>query len=114
VNVGNVTASSGFAPIKGSLMMRPVMGGIAKDIALATEDEIQDRNLVLSPNPTRDVIRWNDASLKNVEIIDLSGRSILQERTDNQEISVRNLNTGLYILRLTNEKNTFVRKIIKQ
>jgi hypothetical protein len=114
VNVGNVTASSGFAPIKGSLMMRPVMGGIAKDIALATEDEIQDRNLVLSPNPTQDVIRWNDASLKNVEIIDLSGRSILQERTDNQEISVRNLNTGLYILRLSNEKNTFVRKIIKQ
>ena len=113
INVGNVTSSSGFAPIKGSLMIRPVMGGIAKDITLATEEEIQDRNLVISPNPTSDIIRWNDSSLKNAEIWDMLGKSILSERTDSQEINISNLNTGTYILRLSNDKNTFVRKIVK-
>ena len=113
INVGNVTSSSGFAPIKGSLMIRPVMGGIPKNITLATEEEIQDRNLVISPNPTSDIIRWNDSSLKNAEIWDILGKSVLSERTDNQEINISNLKTGTYILRLSNDKNTFVRKIMK-
>ena len=112
INVDKITSSNGFNPIKGSLMIRPVMGGIAKDITLATEEEIQDRNLVISPNPTSDMIRWNDTSLKNAEILDMLGRSILLQRTDNQEINIRNINTGTYILRLSNDKNTFVRKIV--
>ncbi len=113
INVDKVTSASGFNPIKGSLLIRPVMGGIAKDITLATEEEIQDRNLVISPNPTSDIIRWNDTSLKNVEILDMSGRSILLQKADNQEINISNINTGTYILRLSNDKNTFVRKIVK-
>jgi hypothetical protein len=113
VNVGNVPKNSGFAPIRGSLMIRPVMGGIVKEITLSTEEEIQDRNLVISPNPTSDIIRWNDTSLKNAEIIEMSGRSVLLQKSDNQEINIRSLNSGTYILRLSNEKNTFVRKIVK-
>ncbi|MDZ7898675.1 MAG: T9SS type A sorting domain-containing protein [Arcicella sp.] len=114
INVANVAANTGFVPIKGSLMIRPVMGGVAKEITLATEEEIQDRNLVIYPNPTSDIIRWNDASLKNAEIIEMSGRSVLLQKTDNQEINISNLNSGTYILRLSNDKNTFVRKIVKQ
>jgi hypothetical protein len=113
INVGEVPANSGFVPIKGSLMIRPVMGGVAKEITLATEEEIQDRNLVISPNPTSDVIRWNDTSLKSAEIMDMSGRSVLSQKSDNQEINISNLNSGIYILRLSNDKNTFVRKIVK-
>ena len=114
INVGKVSANSGFTPIKGSLMIRPVMGGVAKEAKpLATEEEIQDRNLVISPNPTMDIIRWNDASLKNAEILDMLGRSVLLEKSENQEINISNLNSGTYILRLTNDKNTFVRKIVK-
>jgi Secretion system C-terminal sorting domain len=113
INVDNIPSNSGFVPIKGSLMIRPVMGGVAKEITLATEEEIQDRNLVISPNPTSDIIRWNDISLKNAEIMDMSGRSILSQKSDNQEINISNLNSGTYILRLSNDKNTFVRKIVK-
>jgi hypothetical protein len=112
-NVGDVPKNSGFNPIQGSLMIRPVMGGVAKNITLSTEEEIQNRNLVISPNPTFDIIRWNDASLKNAEIIEMTGRSVLLQKADNQEINISNLNSGTYILRLSNEKNTFVRKIVK-
>jgi len=107
--------SSTFVPIKGSLMIRPVMLGKTIPLKpLATEDEIQDKNLVISPNPSDGIFKWNDISLKNVAVYDVSGRIIFQERTDNQEINLQNLQTGIYFLRLSNEKNTFVRKIIKE
>ena len=107
--------NSTFVPIKGSLMIRPVMLG--RTIAakpLASEEEIQDRNLVISPNPSTGIFRWNDESLKNVEVYDMTGRIIFQQRVDNQEVNIQNLQTGIYFLRLSNEKNTFVRKIVKE
>ena len=108
--------NSTFVPIKGSLMIRPVMLGkqIIFSKPLANEAEIQDRNLIISPNPSTGIFKWNDPSLKNVEIYDMTGRSIFQERTDNQEVNLQNLRTGIYFLRLSNERNTFVRKIIKE
>ena len=108
-------ANSTFVPIKGSLMIRPVMlGRTIPAKPLASEEEIQDRNLVISPNPSTGIFRWNDNSLKNVEVYDMSGRNIFQEHADNQEVNLQNLRAGIYFLRLSNEKNTFVRKIIKE
>jgi Secretion system C-terminal sorting domain len=104
--------------VKGSLMMRPVMGGkvIEKTkwtkLVLANESEIIGNTLVISPNPSDGVIRWNESSLKDAEILDLSGKIIFQKHTENQEIDASHLNSGLYLLKLSNQKNTFVRKII--
>ncbi len=109
-------ANSTFIPIKGSLMIRPVMAGqiVQKEITLATEEELQDKNLVISPNPSTGIFRWNDVSLKTAEVFDMTGKTIFEEKTNNQEINLQNLNTGVYFLRLSNEKNTFVRKIVKE
>ena len=108
-------ANSTFVPIKGSLMIRPVMlGRTIPAKPLSNEEEIQDRDLVISPNPSSSIFKWNDNSLKNVEVYDMTGRIIFQERADNQEVNLQNLRTGIYFLRLSNEKNTFVRKIVKE
>ena len=110
-----VQANSIFIPIKGSLMIRPVMlGKEIKAKPLANEEEIQDKNLIISPNPSTGIFRWNDVSLKNVEVYDIIGQNVLQEHTDSQEINLQNLQSGIYFLRLSNEKNTFVRKIVKE
>jgi Secretion system C-terminal sorting domain len=106
--------SNNFVPIKGSLMIRPVMLGQELKVTLANEEEIQDKNLVISPNPSTGFFRWNDTSLKNAEVFDMTGRAIFQEKTNTQEINLQNLNSGVYFLRLSNEKNTFVRKIVKE
>jgi hypothetical protein len=107
--------SSTFVPIKGSLMIRPVMLGKAAPLKpLSTEEEIQDKNLVISPNPSTGIFKWNDISLKNVDVYDVSGRIFFEEHIDNQEVNLQSLPTGIYFLRLSNEKNTFVRKIIKE
>jgi hypothetical protein len=115
VNVTDAQRTSTFVPIKGSLMIRPVMAGKEiKQKPLATEEEIAERNLVVSPNPSSGIFRWNNATLKDVEVFDILGKSLLQVRTDNQEVNLQHLNTGMYFLRLSNEKDTFVRKIIKE
>ena len=107
--------SSTFIPIKGSLMIRPVMlGRTIPAKPLSNEEEIQEKNLVISPNPSSSIFKWNDNSLKNAEVYDMMGRIIFQERAENQEINLQNLRTGIYFLRLSNEKNTFVRKIVKE
>jgi len=111
----SVQINGAFVPIRGSLMIRPVMLG--KELQakpLANEEEIQDKNLIISPNPSTGVFRWNDITLKNVEVYDITGGNIFQEHTDNQEVNLQKLNTGIYFLRLSNEKNTFVRKIVKE
>ena len=60
--------NSTFIPIKGSLMIRPVMlGRTIPAKPLSNEEEIQDRNLVISPNPSTGIFKWNDNSLKNVD-----------------------------------------------
>ncbi len=113
--VDAVQTNSTFVPIKGSLMIRPVMlGKTILEKPLANEGEIQDKNLVISPNPSTGIFRWNDESLKNAEVYDMTGRIVFQERTDNQAINLQNLHSGIYFLRLSNEKNTFVRKIVKE
>ena len=113
--VDAVQANSIFIPIKGSLMIRPVMlGKEIKAKPLANEEEIQDKNLIISPNPSTGIFRWNDVSLKNVEVYDITGQNVFQEHTNNQEINLQNLQSGIYFLRLSNEKNTFVRKIVKE
>lgn len=101
--------------VKGSLMIRPVMGGKVEVIKvvnkpLATENEI-DSQLVISPNPTSGLIQWNNPTLTDVEIVDFTGKILWKATTRNQEVNVQNLNTGVYILRLSNEQHTFVRKI---
>lgn len=101
--------------VKGSLMIRPVMGGKVEVIKvvnkpLATENEI-DSQLVISPNPTSGLIQWNNPTLTDVEVVDFTGKILWKATTRNQEVNVQNLNTGVYILRLSNEQHTFVRKI---
>lgn len=111
INLSTVANNQTFAAAKGSLMMRPVMGGIVKDVVLGTEYEEQNKYLAVYPNPSNGVIFWNDNSLKNVEIVDLQGKSVWKEKVNTSQLTVDTLNSGTYILLLSNERNTFVRKI---
>ena len=59
----------------------------------------------------RDYVSWNDPTLRNIELIDFQGQSILKQRVSESRVSVENLNSGIYLLLLSDERNTFVRKI---
>src|SRR5690554_3922962 len=79
-------------------------------------------NLSVYPNPTTDVLHivnpTNIAALK-VEVLDMNGRIVLVENsalknTTEATISLGNLNTGVYTLRVYNEEGQKIFKVVKR
>jgi len=80
-------------------------------IGISNEDE---KALLIYPNPfTEDVFLENMSGISAVEIIDLSGRSVFQTEVSKakDKISLPNLESGIYILRLISA-NAILSKII--
>lgn len=68
------------------------------------------------PNPTSDVLTFestNDITINKVTIFDTTGRSIKEYNNIGSSISISDLQTGTYILKLISGKETFTQKIIK-
>lgn len=68
------------------------------------------------PNPTRDIlnIELETAQVLDVELVDLSGKSVFQAsygETFGETISTSNLNAGMYILKITADGNTATQRI---
>lgn len=67
------------------------------------------------PNPANDNVKIysnNTINIVNIKVIDLSGKVIIE--TANEEINISHLNSGLYMLRITDSNNkTTVKKLIK-
>lgn len=73
------------------------------------------------PNPTSDIvtIQLNDTDKKiRFEVIDLAGKLLIQNDVSNPEIqiSMKEYTSGIYVLKLLDEKNRFIHnfKIVKQ
>ncbi len=82
------------------------------------EESVSTDEIVVFPNPTRDVIKilTPEARPMQYQLTDLSGRILQQgEIIDEQTLSLTSYSNGIYIIRLTDKQNlvkTF--KIVKQ
>lgn len=90
-----------------------------KELLSATgfDNENELKNIRIFPNPTSDFITINAPKHGlNIQLFDLSGRIILEEKTktNNHQISVSNLPAGIYIIRLQSENKILVHKFIVQ
>jgi hypothetical protein len=80
--------------------------------------ESEPMGFTLSPNPARDVITLNFAIMQKealVEIIDISGRSVLQEKHFNSTsviLNINNISNGYYLLKMTNKDGVSQNRII--
>jgi len=79
---------------------------------------IKPNDLSVFPNPTNDnlTISSEEKTIKNIEIVDINGKIVIQNMIDNdnpvQEINIGHLNNGMYFLNLTLSNNTTVTKPI--
>lgn len=83
---------------------------------LSVQDTLVD-NLILFPNPTKEILNINFNNLLyngNYSVIDLSGKLILNAQLSSNKIDVSNLNNGVYFLSVTSEGLTQTQKFIKQ
>lgn len=89
---------------------------------LLSVDEVASIELeVISvyPNPSKDVINVNSSinSFNSISIVDLNGRVVKNVNFDavtEAQINISDLASGVYVMNVTSEKETFSKKIVKE
>ena len=77
---------------------------------LGLEDNV---SLKVYPNPTVDFINISSDQQLEIRLINLHGQTLKTENGTSVRIDVRNLNSGMYLLKITDGKSTSTRRIIK-
>lgn len=82
--------------------------------SVGIEDYEWDTHVLLAPNPTKQVahIIGLNEQLDFVEVVDLSGRMVM--KTQNADLEVSSLATGVYIVKIHTTRGVLNRKLIKQ
>jgi sugar lactone lactonase YvrE len=79
--------------------------------------EFSDTSLKLYPNPTYSLINIqtsNNVVLDKIIITDLTGKTVMEQTQNTNQVSVEKLATGVYILNGYSEGNKFQEKFIKE
>ncbi len=81
-------------------------------------NEASANKFTVSPNPTKDVLNVtfanNSVQLKSAQVFDMTGRKVMDTTISMNQISVKSLTNGSYVLLLTDaEGRTFSQKFIK-
>jgi len=88
--------------------------GLWKYIGTPTDiDSAESGVELLSPNPAHDLVRLGMETML-VSIYSLNGQKVLDVVPVNNQISVAELNKGIYVLRMKTDSGTISRKLIKK
>lgn len=82
-----------------------------QDITPATFD------LIVYPNPANDYlhIKYNRKEKATIEIIDVTGRSILSKKiTSNDKVNILSITSGIYMVKVSIGYETVTKKLVKQ
>jgi hypothetical protein len=101
---------------QGAFMLRPVMGGRPDTVVTALPEAEILAPLLVYPNPTTGLIRWETDKLKQIDVIRPTGQILrtLEPSRGQQTLDLGYLPDGLYLLRLTDDRRTVTQKVIIQ
>jgi len=85
----------------------------AASLGTATVGQIGNIAISLFPNPTADYLNFS-GKVKSVQVFDAAGRNVSTAKTVNNQVDVRNLAKGVYIIKFETENGTQTEKFIKQ
>ena len=75
---------------------------------------IDDGGITVHPNPTDGVVTIDHASVEKVEVLDSTGRLLLQS-DDSRTLDLQELDAGTYLLRITTRQGSVIsRKVVRQ
>lgn len=77
----------------------------------------QIAGLQIYPNPVSNGILYvstENNSDKNIQIFDILGKQVFNTLTSSESVNISNLNSGIYIIRITEEGKTATRKLVVQ
>lgn len=83
---------------------------------LGVEDLLVNFDIIVYPNPVSEklFIKAPNNGLMNGNLYDMTGKLILEFSLHNQEnkINIENLSSGIYFLKISNNKKSFVKRIV--
>ncbi|WP_018344132.1 T9SS type A sorting domain-containing protein [Cytophaga aurantiaca] len=82
------------------------------EIPTSTRNTSSNTEINLYPNPAKGQVYINLEGLVDVRILDLSGKVVKALQINNKTIHIHDLQAGLYLIELTQDGNTFIKKII--
>ncbi|OAB81693.1 T9SS type A sorting domain-containing protein [Cochleicola gelatinilyticus] len=97
-------------------------GLVTLDVTLATPDFSEAISLSISPNPSEGILRLElpiSIEAADVKIFSIDGKVVFSETTSltentNRQFDLRNLKSGLYLVNVSDGKNNYTGKWIKQ
>jgi len=79
------------------------------------DQTISDADFSILPNPVKEELNINvKAEVESISIVDLSGRQVLNVKTNEIKLAVNQLKSGLYIANIATDKGVFSQKFVKQ
>ena len=99
-------------------MVRPVVatkpsgGGTGGPGGVTSTEEPFGEPLVVYPNPTSGILKWNVSSIKHIRIFDMAGREVLSRKVDGQELDIGNLPANTYLVNFSNGRKNLIHKIV--
>jgi hypothetical protein len=99
--------------LKGSIMIRPYMGGKATGVITGNEPGFE-KDVHFFPNPNKGLIYWKSSQVKKIEIFALQGhlvKTVIPVK-DSQSAVLGDLADGMYIFKASDGKRSFVQKML--
>ena len=86
----------------------------ASNPATLGTQEIENKDVVMYPNPTKDMLFFASVEqLDEVIVFDLTGKERAKHSPTNNSISVKSLEKGVYLLQFNSDNKTVIKKIVK-
>ena len=79
-------------------------------------DEESAESLALYPNPVKDILHIGCDNMQQYEVYSLDGKLIRSSQTNGSEdvIDFSNLESGVYMVRITSNTGVMTRRVIKE
>ncbi|MFO0433622.1 MAG: T9SS type A sorting domain-containing protein, partial [Sphingobacteriaceae bacterium] len=106
--------------IKGSLMLRPVFGRKIEPPVSVKENQLNNENVLVYPNPANDELNVKLSDLKNdvsIALYSINGSLISSQKMIKGEatIQTQNLSNGVYVLMISSPtQGNYHQKVIIQ
>ncbi len=102
---------AGNTELRGSFLLRPVMGGQASGVV--TETEAERGEFRVFPNPSTGLIEWNDEAFQTLDVFSLGGQLLKhQSITGQRGATLSELPPGLYLLRFRDQTRQVTKRLL--
>jgi hypothetical protein len=90
---------------------------ILPELSIPTEERIS-KNISLHPNPAENqlIVSVENTQLKQLVVTDLNGKILFQQQASgiNVQLNVSELSPGIYLVEITTENGTAIKRFVKE